>query len=41
MPAHLDPQAKLKGLDALSITERLMEEVEKVALKNKEMEVSE
>jgi hypothetical protein len=41
VPAHLDPQAKLKGLDALSITERLMEEVEKVALKNKEMEVSE
>jgi hypothetical protein len=41
VPAHLDPQAKLKGLDALSITERLIEEVERSALKNQKTEVSE
>ena len=41
VPAHLDPQAKLKGLDALSITERLIEEVERSALKKQKKEVSE
>jgi hypothetical protein len=37
----LDPKAKLKGLDALSITERLIEEVERSALKKQKKEVSE
>lgn len=41
VPVHLDPKAKLKGLDALSITERLIEEVERSALKNQKTEVSE